>query len=122
MKKMNYALAPLVIALVAACGQKDAMTEAPDAVAMDTTEERLSYGIAYGLGERLKADGVPLDVDAFGLGLQHAFDGSEPLLTQEEIGAEMQAYQQQQAGSDYGCSIRRKRHRRCRLYDRQCCG
>jgi FKBP-type peptidyl-prolyl cis-trans isomerase len=95
MKILNYALALLVMALIAACGQKEAPTEAP--VALDTTEERLSYGIAFGLGERLKADGVPLDVAAFGLGLQHAFDGSDPLLTQEEIGQEMQAYQEKQA-------------------------
>jgi FKBP-type peptidyl-prolyl cis-trans isomerase len=99
MKRLNFSLALLVMALVTACGQKDSSTEAVDAapaVALGTTEERLSYGIAFGLGERLKADGVPLDVAAFGLGLQHAFDGTQPLLTQEEIGQEMQAYQERQ--------------------------
>jgi FKBP-type peptidyl-prolyl cis-trans isomerase len=100
MKRLNFSLALLVMALVTACGQKDSSTEAVDAapaVALGTTEERLSYGIAFGLGERLKADGVPLDVAAFGLGLQHAFDGTQPLLTQEEIGQEMQAYQERQS-------------------------
>ena len=99
MKQLNILPALLVMALATACGQKDSTTEVVDAApatALDTTEERLSYGIAFGLGERLKADGVPLDVAAFGLGLQHAFDGTEPLLTQEEIGQEMQAYQEQQ--------------------------
>jgi FKBP-type peptidyl-prolyl cis-trans isomerase len=99
MKKLNFSLALLAMVLLAACGQQDSSTDAVDAapdVALDTTEERLSYGIAFGLGERLKSDGVPLDVAAFGLGLQHAFDGTEPLLTQEEIGQEMQAYQEKQ--------------------------
>jgi FKBP-type peptidyl-prolyl cis-trans isomerase len=62
-------------------------------VALDSTEKRLSYGIAYGFGQRLKQDGVPLDTTAFGLGLRHAYDGTEPLLTQQEIGQDLQAYQ-----------------------------
>jgi FKBP-type peptidyl-prolyl cis-trans isomerase len=102
MKRLIILPALLVMALATACGQKESTTEVVDAapaVALDTTEERLSYGIAFGLGERLKADGVPLDVAAFGLGLQHAFDGTEPLLTQEEIGQEMQSYQEKQSVS-----------------------
>ena len=107
MKKLNFSLA--LLAMLAACGQQDSSTDAVDAapaVALDTTEERLSYGIAFGLGERLKADGIPLDVAAFGLGLQHAFDGTEPLLSQEEIGQEMQAYQEKQtAGRTAAASV-----------------
>lgn len=61
---------------------------------LDSTEKRLSYGIAYGFGQRLKQDEVPTDVDAFNLGLRHALDDVEPLLSEAEIGAEMQAYQQ----------------------------
>ena len=63
---------------------------------LDSTEERLSYGIAFGLGEGLKADGVPLDVAAFSAGLRDAFEGAQPKLSQEEIGKEMQAFQQKQ--------------------------
>ena len=99
MKSLNFSLALLAMVLITACGQQDGSTDTAELsppVVLDTTEERLSYGIAFGLGERLKADGVPLDVAAFGLGLQHAFDGTEPLLTQEEIGKEMQAYQENQ--------------------------
>jgi len=100
MKTMNYALAVLAMLLVTACGQQDAGTEAAaEAVALDTTEERLSYGIALQLGMNLKRDGIPLDVAAFSLGMQHAFDGTEPLLTREEIGEEMQAYQAEQSAA-----------------------
>jgi len=99
MNKLNYGLALLTVLATAACSQQNAEQAPVPATAadLDTTEKRLSYGIAYGLGERLKADGVPVDVDAFELGMRHAFEGTPQLLSQEEIGAEMQAYQQSQA-------------------------
>ena len=97
MKRMTYGLALLAALLTAACSQQQDGAASDEPVSLETTEQRLSYGIAYGLGERLKADGVPLDVAAFTLGLQHAFDGTEQLLSQEEIGLEMQAYQQSRA-------------------------
>ncbi len=62
-----------------------------------TSDQRLSYGIAFGLGQRMKADGVPLDTGAFSAGLSDALAGSEPRLTEEEIAAEMQAYQEKAA-------------------------
>jgi FKBP-type peptidyl-prolyl cis-trans isomerase len=94
MNKMTPGLALLLALIVAACSQQTDQTSAEaETVALDTTDKRLSYGIAYGLGERLQADGVPLDVDAFSLGLRHSFEGEERLLSQEEIGQEMQAYQ-----------------------------
>lgn len=101
--KIHVPLAMLAVFTLSACEQK-ATTEVdpPPAVAevaLDTTEERLSYGIAFGLGQRLKADGVPLDVPAFAEGLAHAFDDREPLLSEEEIGAELQAFQQQQGAA-----------------------
>lgn len=73
---------------------------APAAAELTTTEQRLSYGIAYGLGQRMKADGVPLDAGSFGLGLSDALDGKDSRMTQEEIAAEMQAYQEQAAAEN----------------------
>jgi FKBP-type peptidyl-prolyl cis-trans isomerase len=94
MNRMTSGLALLAALLVAACSQQnDQATAEPETVNLDTSEKRLSYGIAYGLGERLQADGVPVDVAAFSLGLRHSFGGEERLLSQEEIGQEMQAYQ-----------------------------
>ena len=62
-----------------------------------TPDQRLSYGIAFGLGQRMQADGVPLDTGAFSAGLSDAMSGSESRLTEEEIAAEMQAYQEKAA-------------------------
>jgi FKBP-type peptidyl-prolyl cis-trans isomerase len=99
MRLLKYSAALLAVLMTVACTQKEeaASAAASDVVALDTTEKRLSYGIAFGLGQRLQQDGVPLDVAAFSAGIEDAFSGSEPLLTQEEIGAEMQAYQETQA-------------------------
>jgi FKBP-type peptidyl-prolyl cis-trans isomerase len=97
MKYMYLPLALFAALILSACTQPT--EEAPAAeeqLTMDTPEKRLSYGIAYGLGERLKADGVPVDVAAFSAGLEHAFNGSDRLLSQDEIAQEMQAFQQSQ--------------------------
>lgn len=94
MNRITLGLALLAALIMTACSQQsEEAASDSETVTLDTTEERLSYGIAYGLGERLKADGVPLDVDAFSLGIAHAFKGEERLLSQEDIGREMQAYQ-----------------------------
>ena len=102
----KYALPLVAIGILGlqACNQQTATEPAPAAappaapaeVALDTPEQRLSYGIALGLGQRMVNDSVPMDVDAFTLGLRDAMEGKEPRLSQDEIAAEMQAYQQKQ--------------------------
>ncbi len=103
----NYLLPLALVGVVAlqACNQEStapvaAEAQAPVAPAGDplaTSEQRLSYGIAFGFGQRMQADGVPLDVDAFEIGLSDALTGAEPRLTQEEIAEEMKAYQEKAA-------------------------
>lgn len=100
MKKYVLPLALISMVTLQACNQEAAKTEAPaaDAVAsLETSSQRLSYGIAYGLGSRMLLDSVPMDMDAFTAGMSDALNGAEPRLTQEEIAAEMQAYQEKAA-------------------------
>ena len=111
MKKYVLPLALVGVVALQACNQKatePAATVAPAApaeeeasttLALDSSEQRLSYGIAFSLGQRMKTDEVPMDVDAFAAGLRDAIEGAEPRLTQEEIGAEMQAYQEANAAA-----------------------
>lgn len=97
MKKYALPLALVTAVSLSACNQQTETPEAEEAeatVTLETSEQRLSYGIAYGLGARMAADAVPLDVDAFTVGLRDAMEGGEPRMTQEEIQAEMQAYQE----------------------------
>ena len=66
------------------------------AVALDTSAQKISYGIAYGFGQRLKMDEIPIDVDAFSTGMRDAMGGAEPLMTEQQIAEEMQAFQMAQ--------------------------
>jgi len=97
---MNKLLLPVAIAAILALqacnqnGQGGATDTA--APALTTSEQRLSYGIAYGLGQRLSQDGLPLDVAAFTAGLSDGAAGREAQLSDEEIASEMMAYQQKQ--------------------------
>ena len=94
MKKYALPLALVSVITLQACNQQsstsqdaavDAAVEAPAGVSLETSEQRLSYGIAFGLGQRMAADGVPMDADAFSAGLTDALEGAEPRLSQEEI-------------------------------------
>ncbi|MBA6413274.1 FKBP-type peptidyl-prolyl cis-trans isomerase [Parahaliea sp. F7430] len=97
MKKYALPLALVTAVTLTACNEEAStqeVAEASTSVALENSGQRLSYGIAYGLGQRMVADGVPMDVNAFAAGLRDAVDGAEPRLTQEEIQAEMMAYQE----------------------------
>lgn len=98
MKKYALPLALTSLLVLQACNEQTTTSEVTAvepsaAAALETSQQRLSYGIAFGLGQRMQADSVPMDVEAFTLGLRDALEGKEPRLTQEEIAAEMQAYQ-----------------------------
>lgn len=75
----------------------DSAATSSGAVSLDTSEKRLSYGIAYGLGQRMVTDSVPIEEASFALGLKDSLAGAEPRLSQEEIQAEMQAFQTEAA-------------------------
>jgi FKBP-type peptidyl-prolyl cis-trans isomerase len=88
------ALALVAVAALAACEQP-ASTVAPEAeLQLETPSQRLSYGVALGLGRNMANDGMSVDVDAFAAGLSDAMTGAPQRLTQEEIQAEMMAFQQ----------------------------
>jgi FKBP-type peptidyl-prolyl cis-trans isomerase len=104
MKKYLLPLAIAGVVALQACNQQSteppagsAAPAAPAGVSLETSEQRLSYGIAYGLGQRMGADSVPLDIDAFAAGLRDGIEGGEPKMSREEIQAEMTAYQEKMA-------------------------
>ncbi len=105
MKKYALPLALVSVFTLQACNDQSSTAtttestaaEAPAGISLETSEQRLSYGIAFGLGQRMAADGVPMDAEAFSAGLIDAMEGAEPRLTQEEIATEMEAYQEKAA-------------------------
>ena len=88
---LTLVTAPLVLAALVACQEQ---AKEPEPMTLDTPEKRLSYGVALRMGERMVADGMTMDVDAYALGMKDAFEGAEPRLTEEEITAEMMAFQE----------------------------
>lgn len=94
MKKLAL---PFVIAALAAglygCNQQSGTT-ADAEVVLDTPNKRLSYGFAYRMGQRMQADGMTLDADAYSEGMRDAMAGTPSQLTDEEINAEMIAFQE----------------------------
>ncbi|MDX1735787.1 MAG: FKBP-type peptidyl-prolyl cis-trans isomerase [Halioglobus sp.] len=100
MKKFALSLALFGAVALQGCNQQPpAATEetaaASGEVKLESFEQRLSYGIAFSVGQRMAADNIPLDSDAFLQGIDDALKGQQPRLTPEEMQQEMQTYQQQ---------------------------
>lgn len=92
------AVALCAVAVLAAC-QQQTPADAPEAeLQLETPGQRLSYGVALGLGRNMANDGMSVDVDAFSAGLSDAMTGSPQRLTDEEIQAEMMAFQEKITG------------------------
>lgn len=96
MKRKLLLAAAFSTALVG-CNQQQADTGAENkSVVLETDEQRVSYGMGVGLGQRIKQETFSIDVDAFAQGVRDAVAGGEQLMTQEEIMTQMQAFQQKQ--------------------------
>ena len=93
--KRQLLLAAAISTALIGCNQQ-AAEPAAEAAGLDTPEKRISYGMGISLGQRLKQETFTIDVDTFAQGVTDAVNGGEQLMTQEEIMAEMQAFQQQQ--------------------------
>lgn len=104
--KRELLLAAATAAVLVGCNQQAAETApaagaeaAPAGMALDSETKRVSYGMGVGLGQRIKQESFSIDVDAFSEGVKHAINGTEQLMTQEEIMQEMQAFQQKQVAA-----------------------
>ena len=95
MKTVLKPAAALTAAItLAACNQEAPMDAAEAELSLETENQRLSYGVALGLGRNMARDGMMVDVDAFAAGLEDAVSGAPQRLTDEEIQAEMVAFQE----------------------------
>lgn len=95
--KRKLLLVAATAAVMVGCNQQAAdapATEASTALTLSTQEQRISYGMGVGLGERMAQEAFSIDVDAFAAGVKHVLEEQDRLMTQEEIMAEMQSFQQ----------------------------
>jgi FKBP-type peptidyl-prolyl cis-trans isomerase FklB len=92
MKKTLLAIA--MTGLVAGCSTAQDSANDP---ALDTTPEKVSYGMGLVLGERMSNDLPDLQMDQFLQGIQHGHAGDEETkrLTREQIQEALMAYQEE---------------------------
>lgn len=95
MKKMLLALAVSGVALTG-CSNQEAQNTQEDS-ALETTDQKISYGMGLVLGQRMRNDLPDLKMDQFLQGFQHGNSGdeSQARLSQEEIQEALMTYQQQ---------------------------
>ena len=96
---MNIQIKLIAGVLIAAAGPAlvgcgETPNEQPQQVVLETTDARVSYGIGLRMGQRMAADGMTVDVLAYAAGLEDALAGGEAMLTDDEINAEMTAFQE----------------------------
>ena len=94
--KHKLLLAAALGAALVGCNQQQSEPEADMPMVLETDEQRVSYGMGIGLGQRIKQETFSIDIDAFSQGVRDAVAGGEQLMTQEEIMAQMQDFQQKQ--------------------------
>ncbi len=87
---MKYAIPiALSLVLVLSAGGASGAEEA-----YKTPQERISYGLGHDIGTRIMQQYSDVIPDALRKGLQDAFDGEAPKVTQEELMRELAAWQQ----------------------------
>lgn len=92
MKKTLLALA--MTGVVAGCSTPP---ETPDNPALDSTDQKVSYGMGLVLGERMSNDLPDLQMEQFLQGIQHGHAGDEETqrMSREEIQQALMTYQQE---------------------------
>ncbi|MCK7552848.1 MAG: FKBP-type peptidyl-prolyl cis-trans isomerase [Marinobacter sp.] len=92
MKKALLALA--VTGIVAGCSTQSDSAKDPS---LDSTDQKVSYGMGLVLGERMKNDLPDLQMDQFLQGIKHGHAGDEEVsrMSREEVQEALMAYQQQ---------------------------
>lgn len=86
-----------VAVLLTACNQSGENTpEAENQVGtLDTQSQKLSYIFGHNIGSQFKAEAMNIDLAIFKNGLEDGLNGVEPKLTEEEIIATLQSYQEE---------------------------
>lgn len=95
MKTFIKPAAAVCAAIALSACQPPSEPAAPEAeLKLETPNQRLSYGVALGLGRNMANDGMSVDVDAFAAGLRDAMTDSPQRLSDQEIQQEMMAFQE----------------------------
>lgn len=81
----------MTVALASALSSSFVMAESH---APQTDEQKLSYGLGYILGQRLRPDFDQLDFEMLKQGIEDVFSEAEPLMTDGQIAEQMRNFQE----------------------------
>ena len=96
MNKWNFALVALALVLMWGCGpQETAPTSKEKEVTLDSQKSRISYTIGSNIGRDFVNQEMDIDADVLLVGLQDAMAQKEPRMTEDEMAAEVQSFQQE---------------------------
>jgi len=80
------------------CGQTDEDSAAAEAetAELETLEQKVNYIFGMNLAENLAESGVAIEPEAFAMALRDRRDGNEPRISESEMQAVMQEFQEQE--------------------------
>jgi len=88
---MHHQFRALLVLSVVALGACESQGGTP---ALDTEDQKASYGIGLNMGSQLQPAESRVDLDAFMAGVRDGMTGAEPALAQDELQAVLQAFSQ----------------------------
>ncbi len=95
MKKSLLVASIATAVALTACNKKEEQA-APAEVKLESTIQKVSYGIGHNISSSFKEQGVDLDMAAFEKGIADGSAGAEPALDQATLMEAMQQFQQEQ--------------------------
>ena len=111
-KALSLAFALCLGGAAIACAQ-DEGAAAPAAEKPDTLSERAGYAFGHNMGANMKQQDLGLDLEAMVQGLRDGLAGAEAALTEEEMQAAVNEFQQQMMAKQQEAA-ERPRPRTCR--------
>lgn len=92
MKKIIMVSALAATVALTGCNKEEKKAE----LKLDTTLQKVSYGIGLNIAKNFKTQQIEVDMEAFKAGISDGQGEAEPRLTEEEMMTAMQAFQQEQ--------------------------
>lgn len=101
-------LSAVVLAIGFGCGRAD--EPEPEKKELDpvTVKKNASYGFGRQFGENFEQEGIELDIDQFIAGLKDGFEGKESKISEDDLQAAMQAFQEQIAKKQRELAAKRR--------------
>jgi FKBP-type peptidyl-prolyl cis-trans isomerase len=96
MKKSLLVASMTAAIALTACNDKAAEAPAAAEATLESTLQKVSYGIGHNISSSFKQQGVELDMAAFEKGIADGSAGKEPVLDQATLMEAMQTFQQEQ--------------------------